>query len=77
VDRSAIDIVNFPISEGGRGAIALKDVPVSLAFVVARHFLEGPRKGTLYSRSLGHSSWVPELAHFLLNLASMHGKVQG
>jgi SET domain-containing protein 6 len=36
VDRSAIDIVHFPISEGGRGAIALKDVPVSLVFVMAR-----------------------------------------
>jgi len=29
VDLSAMDIVNFPSSEGGRGGIALKDIPVS------------------------------------------------
>lgn len=31
VDVSALDIVNFPASEGGRGAIALKDIPVGQA----------------------------------------------
>ena len=29
VDLSAMDIVNFPPSEGGRGGIVLRDIPVS------------------------------------------------
>lgn len=29
VDLSAMDIVDFPLSDGGRGAIALRDIPVS------------------------------------------------
>lgn len=29
VDLSAMDIVEFPLSDGGRGAIALRDIPVS------------------------------------------------
>ena len=28
VDLSALDIVDFPLSEGGRGAITLRDIPV-------------------------------------------------
>lgn len=30
IDTSSIDIIQFPASEGGRGAVALKDIPVSL-----------------------------------------------
>ena len=30
VDTSSMDVIQFPASEGGRGAVALKDIPVSL-----------------------------------------------
>jgi len=29
LDTSSIDVVEFPPSEGGRGAVALKDIPVN------------------------------------------------
>lgn len=29
IDTSVMDVVDFPLSEGGRGAIALTDIPVS------------------------------------------------
>ena len=29
MDTSSMDIMQFPPSEGGRGAVALKDIPVS------------------------------------------------
>lgn len=82
VDRFSVDIFDFPVSEGGTGVIALKDIPVSwfslshsvisLLLIVSRK----ARKGTLYSRSLVLSSWAQELVYFLLNLALMHGKMQ-
>lgn len=40
VDLTAIDIVNFPPSEGGRGAIALRDIPVSRIIFLQNHGLE-------------------------------------
>lgn len=30
IDTEAMDVIQFPDSEGGRGAVALKDIPVSL-----------------------------------------------
>jgi hypothetical protein len=30
LDTSSMDVIQFPASEGGRGAVALKDIPVSL-----------------------------------------------
>lgn len=30
LDISSMDVIKFPASEGGRGAVALKDIPVSL-----------------------------------------------
>ena len=30
LDTSLMDVIQFPASEGGRGAVALKDIPVSL-----------------------------------------------
>jgi SET domain-containing protein 6 len=29
IDTSSVDVINFPPSEGGRGAVAVKDIPVS------------------------------------------------
>jgi hypothetical protein len=29
IDSSSMDVIQFPPSEGGRGVIALKDIPVS------------------------------------------------
>ena len=29
LDTSLMDVIQFPASEGGRGAVALKDIPVS------------------------------------------------
>lgn len=34
LDTSALEITEFPPSEGGRGAIALKDIPVCGRFVL-------------------------------------------
>ena len=30
LDTSLMDVIHLPASEGGRGAVALKDIPVSL-----------------------------------------------
>ena len=30
LDTSSMDVIQFPASEGGRGAVALKDISVSL-----------------------------------------------
>jgi len=37
IDTSALDIIDFPSSEGGRGAVALKDLPVSIRR--SRHYI--------------------------------------
>src|SRR6266545_1638299 len=40
IDTSAFDIVTFPPSEGGRGAIALKDIPVGPKRRIVIRFLK-------------------------------------
>ena len=32
LDTSSVDVIQFPASEGGRGAVALKDILVSLVY---------------------------------------------
>jgi hypothetical protein len=34
LDTSLMDVIQFPSSEGGRGAVALKDIPVSLVYML-------------------------------------------
>lgn len=34
LDTSSMDVIQFPASEGGRGAVALKDIPVGFVLHV-------------------------------------------
>ncbi|PPQ84597.1 hypothetical protein CVT25_015800 [Psilocybe cyanescens] len=57
IDTSAMDVVDFPASEGGRGAIALVDIPENhVVFSVPRLLLLTPRTSALPAR-MGVQAW--------------------
>jgi len=76
VDLSAMDIINFPASEGGRGGIALKDIPVSRIYSL---HLETDcanwkdRRDTPFFRYHGHLCLVNKRAFYSPSSVTMRG----
>ena len=86
IDTSAFDIVTFPPSEGERGAIALKNIPVSPLILLSVLFLSQKkntkankltgkaRKATRFSRYRNRYFFLKEPAGYLINSVLMLGK---
>ncbi|KAH9485074.1 Ribosomal lysine N-methyltransferase 4 [Psilocybe cubensis] len=57
IDTAAMDVMDFPASEGGRGAIALVDIPENhTVFSIPRKLLLTPRTSALPAK-MGERAW--------------------
>ncbi|KAJ3507304.1 hypothetical protein NLJ89_g6379 [Agrocybe chaxingu] len=63
IDTDAMDVIQFPPSEGGRGAVALKDIPEGhTVFAIPRSLVLSTRTSTLPQR-FGENAWKKAKLH--------------
>lgn len=81
LDASSMDVIQFPASQGGRGAVALRDIPVSLkyllsstVFTLETNYLLFWRKAMSYLRYPAPWFYRPGHVCSLRNLDLTHGR---